>query len=133
MVHCRWADNIAIMGQFSVILIDEVHTVGEERGASLEAVTLPLVLPAIVAACVSSKPVSFSFVRLVVPGRQSHGNVRVTNARPMQLSGTLLLCVPTSQKAVTLHPVVIERKWPALRSRVVAVSATLPNLGDIAA
>lgn len=34
----RWVDNIAIMGQFAVVLIDEVHTVGEERGAALEAV-----------------------------------------------------------------------------------------------
>ncbi len=34
----RWKDNVGILGSVALLLIDEVHVVGDERGAVLEAV-----------------------------------------------------------------------------------------------
>jgi hypothetical protein len=42
-------------------------------------------------------------------------------------------CVAHMQKAVAQSPMVASHDWPALSTRVIALSATLPNLGDIAA
>jgi replicative superfamily II helicase len=32
------------MGQFALILVDEVHILGEDRGAALEAVRVPILI-----------------------------------------------------------------------------------------
>ncbi len=37
----RWRDNVGVMGSVQLLLIDEVHVLGEDRGAVLETVRLP--------------------------------------------------------------------------------------------
>jgi ATP-dependent DNA helicase HFM1/MER3 len=74
----RWRDNVGLIAQIELLCIDEVHLLGEDRGAVLEAVV-------------------------------------------------------SRMATVSQSEAVRERGWPAARLRIVAVSATLPNLGDVAA
>lgn len=112
------------MGQFALILIDEVHVLGEDRGAALEAV---------------SKPVLFKLVpRTVCADDVHYRRLSVewcVDARihlQEWVSGSRVSMSPL-QKAVAQSPVVSSHGWPARSTRVVALSATLPNLADIAA
>jgi ATP-dependent DNA helicase HFM1/MER3 len=74
----RWRDNVGLIGRISLVCIDEVHTLAEDRGAVLEAVV-------------------------------------------------------SRMRTVAASPLVTAKGWPAARMRFVAVSATLPNLRDVAA
>ena len=72
----RWRDHRELLGQVELLCVDEVHLLGESRGAVLEAVV-------------------------------------------------------TRMRTVSASAEVRERGWPGARLRVIALSATLPNLADI--
>ena len=73
----KWRDHRELLGQIGLLCVDEVHLLGEPRGATLEAVI-------------------------------------------------------TRCKMVSVMSDVISKGWPAANLRIVALSATLPNLVDIA-
>jgi len=72
----RWRDHRELIGQVELLCVDEVHLLGEDRGATLEAVV-------------------------------------------------------TRMRTVSASDEVRARGWPGARLRVIALSATLPNLPDI--
>lgn len=97
----RWRDNVAIMGQFSLILIDEVHTVGEERGAALEAVRHPpLAFP---------PPRACKYAERARAGGQPHGKATCL-LHPRGPSGTAFGGGPAENRIPSPH---CARPWLA--------------------
>jgi ATP-dependent DNA helicase HFM1/MER3 len=77
MEASQTSTSTLLIGSIAALLVDEVHLLGEERGAALEAVV-------------------------------------------------------SRMRAVSRLPFIAEKGWPAACLRIVAVSATLPNLTDVA-
>lgn len=51
----QWRDNVAVVNTMALLLVDEVHLVGEPRGATLEAVISRMVsVVLLVCVCVSA-------------------------------------------------------------------------------
>jgi len=73
----RWQSNAELIGEVSLVVIDEVHTLSDDRGATLEAVVARM--------------------------------RTIANSEQVRSKG-----------------------WPCSRLRIVALSATLPNVADVA-
>jgi ATP-dependent DNA helicase HFM1/MER3 len=72
----RWRDSRALVGQVALLMLDEVHMLHEERGATLEALV-------------------------------------------------------SRMRMVSSSALAAEREWPAKELRIIALSATLPNVRDV--
>ena len=74
----RWRSNADLIGEVAVVCIDEVHTLSDDRGATLEAVVARM-------------------------------------------------------RTIASSTAAQEKNWPCTRLRLVALSATLPNVNDVGA